>query len=55
MSWYCPLPFNSLSSDTHGNYALCCESAPSQHHCTDMTLSEWKNSNYRIKTRRTIS
>ena len=51
MSWYCPLPFNSLSSDTHGNYALCCESAPSQHHCTDMTLSEWKNSNYMKKVK----
>ena len=46
MSWYCPLPFNSLSSEPLGKYALCCESAPSPHHCDDMTISQFKNSEY---------
>ena len=46
MSWYCPLPFNSISSDPSGYYALCCESAPSEMHCTKNTLSEFKNSDY---------
>ena len=46
MSWYCPLPYTSLSSDPLGRYALCCESLPSPHHCDDMTLSQFKNSDY---------
>ena len=46
MSWYCPLPYTSLSSDPLGRYALCCESMPSPHHCDDMTLSQFKNSDY---------
>jgi len=46
VSWYCPLPFTSLSSDPLGRYALCCESWPSPHHCDDMTLSQFKNSDY---------
>ena len=46
MSWYCPLPFTSLSSDPLGRYALCCESLPSPHHCDDMTISQFKNSDY---------
>ena len=49
MSWYCPLPFNSISSDPSGYYALCCESAPSEMHCTKNTLSEFKNSDYIMK------
>lgn len=51
MSWYCPLPFNSLSSEPLGNYALCCESLPSPHHCNDMTISEFNNSDYMKKIR----
>lgn len=46
MSWYCPLPYNSLSSEPLGKYALCCESESSPHHCNDMTISEFKNSEY---------
>ena len=46
MSWYCPLPFNSISSTTLGNYELCCESCPSPHHCNDMTMKEFVNSEY---------
>ena len=49
MSWYCPLPFTSLSSEPLGHYALCCESWPSPHHCDDMTLSQFKNSDYMKK------
>ena len=44
--WYCPLPFISISSDSGGHYALCCESQPAPQHCTDTTLSEFKNSDY---------
>ena len=51
MSWYCPLPYNSLSSEPLGKYALCCESEPSPHHCNDMTISEFKNSEYMKKIR----
>jgi hypothetical protein len=46
MTWYCPLPFNSISSNPAGYYALCCESDPSEMHCTTSTLSEFKNSDY---------
>ena len=46
MTWHCPLPFNSISSDPAGYYALCCESDPSNMHCTKNTLSEFKNSDY---------
>ena len=46
MSWHCPLPFGSVSSEPLGKYALCCESAPSPHHCDDMTISQFKNSEY---------
>ena len=46
MTWHCPLPFNSISSDPAGYYALCCESHPSKIHCTNTTLSEFKNSDY---------
>ena len=64
-NFYCPLPFNSISSNTTGYYALCCEA---KHygsnvrkrvirdkgyenlfdpiHCTEATLSEFKNSDY---------
>ena len=51
MSWYCPLPYTSLSSDPLGRYALCCESMPSPHHCNDMTISQFKNSDYMKKVR----
>ena len=51
MSWYCPLPYNSLSSEPLGKYALCCESKPSPHHCNDMTISQFKNSEYMEKVR----
>lgn len=51
MSWYCPLPYNSLSSEPLGKYALCCESEPSPHHCNDMTVSQFKNSEYMKKVR----
>ena len=51
MSWYCPLPYNSLSSEPLGKYALCCESKPSPHHCNDMTISQFKNSEYMKKVR----
>jgi len=51
LSWYCPLPYASLSSDPLGHYALCCESMPSAHHCNDMTLSQFKNSDYMKKVR----
>ena len=40
MSWYCPLPFTSLSSDTAGYYALCCESNPAPYHCNNMSLKD---------------
>lgn len=46
MTWYCPLPFNSISSNTLGNYELCCISRPSPHHCNDMTMKEFVNSEY---------
>ncbi len=52
MSWHCPLPFNSLSSNTLGRYALCCESGPSPHHCTEMTMSEFDKSDYMKKVRK---
>ena len=51
MSWYCPLPYNSLSNEPLGKYALCCESQPSPHHCSDMTISQFKNSEYMRKVR----
>ena len=51
MSWYCPLPFTSISSDTAGNYALCCESAPSPHHCSNMSLKDFENSSYMARVR----
>jgi len=51
MSWHCPLPYNSLSSEPLGKYALCCESQPSSHHCNDMTISQFKNSEYMKKVR----
>lgn len=46
MSWHCPLPYISMSSQPLGYYGLCCESDVSQHHCTEMTLSEFQNSDY---------
>lgn len=52
MNWHCPLPFNSLSSDPQGYYALCCESRPSPHHCQEMTFSEFKQSEYMINVRK---
>jgi pyruvate-formate lyase-activating enzyme len=51
MSWYCPLPFTSLSSDTAGYYALCCESTPSKHHCSNMSLKEFESSSYMTRVR----
>ena len=52
MSWWCPYPYTSLSSDTLGNYALCCEAKPSPHHCNDMSLKDFDNSGYMKKVRR---
>ena len=49
LPWPCPLPFNTISSDAMGNYELCCESKASPHHCNDMTIKEFVNSEY-IKT-----
>lgn len=49
MSWHCPLPYKSISSNPQGYYALCCESDISPHHSTEMTLSEFRNSEYMKK------
>ena len=46
MSWYCINPFGSISTDTQGYYEVCCESGPSGIHVNDMTISEYKNSDY---------
>ena len=44
--WWCPLPFTSLSSNTQGHYALCCEAKESPITCNDMSISEFNNSEY---------
>ena len=46
MSWYCINPFGSISTDTLGYYEVCCEGRPSGIHVNDMTISEYKNSDY---------
>lgn len=46
MSWYCTNPFGSISTDTLGYYEVCCESRPSEIHVNDMTISEYKKSDY---------
>ena len=44
--WYCPLPFNSISTTTSGYYRPCCVSPPSEIHVNDMNFREYLKSDY---------
>ena len=45
-SWYCPLPFKSLSSDPMGNWNLCCEAEKSGMSVYDTSPTDFLKSDY---------
>tara|TARA_B000000609_G_scaffold158113_1_gene154591 strand:+ start:6971 stop:8071 length:1101 start_codon:yes stop_codon:yes gene_type:complete len=53
--WPCPMPSKNISTSTQGFYELCCEATPSGIHVDDMTISEYKKSQYFTNVQRAFS